>query len=237
MASTTTIEVGEWLPFLLQTADPLFPVGGYAHSLGLEEMVRLGSVRDEASLLDFLMLHSMPLLRDQELPYLRFAHAAAAAEDLAITCALDREIDACKLAEETREASIQIGVRRLRALENICPGAEFVRRLSECVGQGKAFGHHLIVAGAQAAVEAVPLLPTLYTWAYQALASACAAALKLIRIGQDAIQRALRSACARLPTLVSASLHILRDEIGCFSPALEIASMRHQRADERLFIS
>ena len=42
------------LAWLLQTADALFPTGAFAHSLGFEESVRLGAVRDEASLGRFL---------------------------------------------------------------------------------------------------------------------------------------------------------------------------------------
>lgn len=231
MATGTITEGAAWLPFLLQTADPLFPTGAYAHSLGAEEMTRLGVLRDEASLLAFLRMHTMPLLEQQELPYLRFAL------DGAQLCELDREIDAWKLAHETREASVQIGVRRLRALVNISPGSRLLADFARDIEQGAARGHHLIVFALQAAVEGIPRDPALMTWAYQALAAVCAAALKLIRIGQDAIQRTLRAACLELPRLVERSCVTVREEAGCFSPMLEIASMRHERAFERLFIS
>src|SRR5678815_2422290 len=105
-----------WLPFLLQTADALFPTGAYAHSLGFEECVRLNIVRDEQSLRDFLVEQIVPAQRQQELPYLRFAFEA---QDLGDICGLDREIDAWKLARQTREASIEPGLRRLKALRII----------------------------------------------------------------------------------------------------------------------
>src|SRR5580658_3942395 len=76
----------DWLPFLLQTGDPLFPTGAYAHSLGLEEMVRLGVVRDEATLLDFFRGQIIPALARFELPHLRFAREAAIAGDLPGLC-------------------------------------------------------------------------------------------------------------------------------------------------------
>jgi urease accessory protein len=233
MATGTTItESGTWLPFLLQTADPLFPTGAYAHSLGAEEMTRLGVLRDEASLLEFLRMHTMPVLEQQELPYLRFAMDGG--HDL---CQLDREIDAWKLAHETREASVQIGVRRLRALANICPGSPLLLDYARDIEQGAARGHHLVVFALQAAMESIPRDAALLTWAYQALAAVCAASLKLIRIGQDAIQRTLRAACVELPGIVERSCAVVRADAGCFSPMLEIASMRHERAFERLFIS
>src|SRR6187401_3566457 len=92
-----------YLPFLLQTADALFPTGAYAHSLGFEEAVRLGIVRDEVSLAEFLALHISPALEEVELPYLRFAIAAAADDDLDELCALDHRISAWKVAREARE--------------------------------------------------------------------------------------------------------------------------------------
>jgi urease accessory protein len=222
-----------WLPFLLQTSDALFPTGAYAHSLGFEEIVRLGLVRDEATLTAFLHEQILPAQQQHELPYLRFAFAA---EDLDELCTLDREISAWKLAREAREASTQLGGRRLKALRTISDApllAEFARAVIE----QRASGHHLIVCGLQARIEEMPLEAALTTYCYQSLAAICAAALKLIRIGQDASQRALRSAALEIADTVNTSLTVQRADAGWFNPLLEIAAMRHERAEERLFIS
>lgn len=222
-----------WLPFLLQTADALFPTGAYAHSLGFEEIVRFGVVRDEAGLRDFLLQQIAPAQERLELPYLRFAFHAESVEEL---CVLDREIDAWKLARETRLASAQLGVRRLKALRTISaeePFAEF----ETAIQSGRASGHHLVVCALQAKVEGVPLPAALAAYYYQSLAAICAAALKLIRIGQEGCQRALRTACGRAAHVLRGSLAVAREDAGCFNPMLEIASMRHERANERLFIS
>lgn len=222
-----------WLPFLLQTADALFPTGAYAHSLGFEESVRLGVVRDEASLGRFLREQISPAQRQQELPYLRFAFAAETLDDI---CALDAEIGAWKLARESREASAQLGVRRLKALRTISDAAALAE-FDAAIREGRAAGHHLVVCGLQARAAGVPLPAALTTYFYQSLAAICAAALKLIRIGQDACQRVLHAACAEAEVVVQGSLAIARADAGWFNPFLEIASMRHERAEERLFIS
>lgn len=222
-----------WLPFLLQTADALFPTGAYAHSLGFEESVRLGVVRDEASLLAFLQSQIVPAQRRQELPYLRFAFEAA---DLGEMCAIDREISAWKLARETREASAQLGVRRLKALRTISD-APLLAEFERAIAARDASGHHLIVCALQGRVANIPLEAALATYFYQSLAAICAAALKLIRIGQDGCQRSLRAAAANAPATIRESLTVAREDAGWFNPLLEIAAMRHERADERLFIS
>jgi urease accessory protein len=222
-----------WLPFLLQTADALFPTGAYAHSLGFEEIVRLGLVHDEAGLLTFLRAQIVPAQQHQELPYLRFAFDAS---DCAALGAIDGEIHAWKLARETREASLQLGGRRLKALRTISDAAALAE-FDAAIREGRAHGHHLTVSGLQARIEGVPLGAALAAYFYQALAAICAAAMKLIRIGQDGVQRALRAACAEAPAVICASLNITRADAGWFNPMLEIAAMRHERADERLFIS
>ena len=225
-----------WLPFLLQTADALFPTGAYAHSLGFEEIVRLEMVHDEATLREFLMTQIVPAQRFQELPYLRFAFDAAARRDINELCSLDREISAWKVARESREASAQIGLRRLKALHIICD-APIVRDWANCTSRGRAAGHHLVTCGVQAAGQNVPLRATLAVYFYQSLAAVCGAALKLIRIGPDGCQRVLRDAARLAERTISDSMTIHRDVAGWFNPSLEIASMRHAHAAERLFIS
>jgi urease accessory protein len=225
-----------WLPFLLQTSDALFPTGAYAHSLGFEEAVRLGIVREEASLRDFLVEHVVPAQAGLELPWLHFAFDAAMAGDLAGLRRCDLEIEAWKLAAESREASVQLGVRRLKALRAISHAPRLVA-FDTIVARGGCRGHHLTVSGLQAAIERVPLEAALAAAFYQALAAICAAAMKLIRIGQDGCQRVLRTAASLAEETIPFSLTVPRKDAGAFNPLLEIASLRHARAEERLFIS
>ncbi len=216
----------EWLPFLLQTTDALFPTGAYAHSLGLEQAAREGVVRDEASLLEFLTRQILPAMERFELPFLRFAFEAARAGDEGALCAIDREIDAWKVCRELREASLQLGARRARALLTLFPESPPMRA-----------EHHITVYGMQMALGGVPMETALMAYLYQALAGACSAALKLIRIGQEGCQRVLRKSLREAGGAVKSSLRVAREEAGWFNPLLDIFSMRHERAFERLFIS
>ena len=226
--------MSSWLPYVLQTTDPLFPTGSYAHSFGLEEFVRLTGATDEASLRRFLDLQILPALTYQDLPYLRFAHTYSAANDLPALTTLDREINAWKIPSELRAASLRLASRRLDILLKIAP-TPLLTSLSRHIAAGEIPGHHLTISGAQYA--AIPLEAALTTYLYQTLSSSCVAALKLLRIGQEASQRVLTAALEKSPAAVRASLEIQRPQAGYFNPLLEIASMRHQTAIERLFIS
>jgi len=226
------ITITDWLVSFLQANDPLFPTGAYAHSFGLEEIVRLGIVRDEASLLSFLKRQIIPILQNLELPCVRYAYAAAADHDTGALRELNDEVSALKLCRESREASIGLGTRRLQTAMKISRHTllrEFAERTPT--------PHHAIVYGLQMAVDGAPLQAALAGYFYQTLAGSCSASLKLVRIGQDGIQRVLRECLREAEDVVRASLDISRDKAGWFNPLLEIASMRHERAEERLFIS
>jgi urease accessory protein len=58
-----------------------------------------------------------------------------------------------------------------------------------------------------------------------------------LRIGQNAAQRVLTTSLSRLAEKAALSLLISREELGWFDPLVEIASMQHEIAYERLFIS
>jgi len=222
----------DWLPFVLRTSDALFPTGAYAHSLGLEEYARLTGAKDEGALGEFLELHIIPALTLQELPYLRFAHCGA--RDLPALIEIDREIHAWKIPAEARGASLRLGARRLDILLKTAPTA-VLEALRKTIAEGGMTGHHLTISGAQYAD--VPLEAALMTYYYQSLSGYCVAALKLLRIGQEACQRVLSACLEAGPAAIRESMEIERARAGCFNPQLEIASMRHETAFERLFIS
>ncbi len=191
-------------------------------------MVRLEIVSCEASLPAFLLNQFVPILENLELPYLRYSFTSEESDWREIA----DEISAWKLCREAREASLQLGSRRLQTLRKSFAHPEF-----DALANQKIPLHHLLVYGVQMAVLKVPLEAALTAYFYQALAGICSAALKLIRIGQEAVQRVLRTGLEKCADAVRESMKIERANAGWFNPVLEIASMRHELAEERLFIS
>ena len=223
-----------WLAPLLQVSDSAFPTGGYAHSAGFEQAVQLGLVRDAGTMTSYIDGHLWPSLVHFELPVVRLTQAAANSGNVSEMLVLDEMVDATKGARELREASRALGRRRLNALRDIGMSSippEFVR----LVHDDKTPGHHAVVFGAGLASMPEPAL--LAAWAFQALNGICLAAPKLLRIGQDAVQRVLAAALAPMQSRIEASRSVALDDIGWFDPALELASIQHEIAHERLFIS
>jgi urease accessory protein len=231
---TITEQFGSWLPALLQISDAAFPSGSYAHSFGLEEMVRQGQVRDEVNLREFLREHIIPGLTHVDLPLVRESRAAALSGDRLQLIALDRLAAALKLPRELREASLQTGRRRLAILIRLRPSPE-LEFLDQITRENSLAGHHAIIWGVSCL--GIPLRESLEAYFYHSVSCICTAAPKLIRIGQEGTQRVLGACLADAGRSVSQALDLPREAIGWFDPLLDIASMRHEIADERLFIS
>lgn len=216
------------LLWLMQSNDSAYPSGAYAHSFGLEELAAVGHVPDPAGLQRFLTNQVVPALLRFDLPWFAMAHRTAVAGDIERLAVQDLELDAWRVAAETREASRRIGSQRLELLVNLSGSprlAEFRRRCPR--------GHHLTVAAVEMA--ALPASTAARAFTYQTLAGFTAASMKLIRIGQTACQRILMQTLSSLGADIDAA--ILREPDGWFNPLLEIASLRHARSHARLFIS
>ena len=220
----------DWLPWLLQVNDSAFPSGAYAHSLGLEELVQTGVVNSPETLETFLHQQIIPALLTFDIPMLKAAHQCAAEGHLKGLLALDQAMDAWKLPAELRSASRQIGSRRLtliRRLDNSPQSSQYGLDGAPC--------HHLIVCALE--LHTLPSEAAACAFAQQTIAGYATAAMKLMRLGQERCQAMIRRAVLALLPQIQQACQLPPDQAGWFNPRLEIASMRHARAAERLFIS
>lgn len=214
--------------WLLQANDTAYPSGSYAHSFGLEELVECGVVKTAADLENLLEKQVVPALLTFEIPHFVRAHAAAVAGDRDLLLALDAELDAWRIPAELRDASRRIGSQRLELLHQLDP--------SPLVSEIRAASprcHHLVVTALE--LSSLPVGGAARAFAFQTVASLTAASMKLMRIGQTAVQKIARATLAKLGENLDAALSQPAD--GWFNPLIEIASLRHARANHRLFIS
>lgn len=225
-----------WLLSLLQAGDSYYPTGSYAHSFGLEGLVQEGVVRDRETLRQFVFHSVLPSLRHADLPLAALAWRAFEKPDWTEVGELCVLSSALRTAREARLASENIGRQRAELAANLhqSPLAqEFVRRATAA-----AWPHSSAVAAAlEGRVHGAPLPAVLAGVTYAALAALIAAAMKILRLGQNAAQSLLTEALAAAPALIAAAETTPREEIGWFNPWLDIAAARHESADARMFIS
>ncbi len=225
-----------WLVGLLQAGDSFYPTGSYAHSFGLEGLVQQGVVRDRATLRDFIFFSAIPALRHTDLPLAAHAwHAFGEANwpRIGELCVLS---SALKTAREARAASENIGRQRAELMTTLrAPplAQEFLRRATA----GNWPHSSAISAALEGRVLGAPLTAVLSGISYATLSSLLSAAMKILRLGQNAAQSLLTEALSAAPEMIAAAETTAFEDIGWFNPWLDIAAARHEGADARMFIS
>lgn len=215
---------------LLQHADSFFPAGGFAFSWGLETLAAEGRVRGAGDVARFI--EGQMTWRWATTDRIAVAHAHRAAGDLDRLAALDAIVDTSALPRLLREGSRRAGNALLGVHDRLgTPGAAGYRAR---VRRGLGIGHGPIVQGLVWRGAGLDEASALAASAHQASVGLAAAALRLGLVGHLDAQRALaqlRPALARLIGLPVA------DEFrpSAFTPGAEIAMMRHERRDARLF--
>lgn len=234
--SPSALQSFSWILGLLQAGDSFYPTGSYAHSFGLEGLVQEGVVHDRMTLQAFFRLSVLPALRHAELPLAAHAWRALGEEDWETIGQLCVLSSALKTAREARQAAENIGRQRCELMASLHRhplAEEYLRR-----AKAEAWPFSPAIAAAlEGRVLGAPLPAVLSGVCYATVASLLSAAMKLLRLGQNASQSLLTETLAEAPAIIVAAEQVAREDIGWFNPWLDIAAARHAQADSRMFIS
>ncbi|PYN01663.1 MAG: hypothetical protein DME08_01420 [Candidatus Rokuibacteriota bacterium] len=220
---------------VLQFADGLFPSGGFAHSFGLETYAQTGAIRDASGVGEFLRAQLEGSTGPADAVAAACAVRRAREADLAGSVEIDQRLDAMKWVPEFRAGSLQMGRQTARVAE--ATGDAFMAELAHAIDDGGTPGHHAVVFGAALGRHDVD--PELVAAAYLHSTAALLvnAALRLVAVGQLEGQRLLASLRPLIGRLAHEAAIAEPDEMWSFTPALEIAGVRHGGLDARMFRS
>ena len=221
---------------ILQFADGLFPAGGFAHSFGLETYVQDGRVRDRRGLEAFIVAHLEGSAGPADAAAAAIASRLAHAGDADGWVELDARLDAMKSVPELRAASRQMGRQTLRIAAGLGDDP-FLARLARAVDESRAVGHHAAVFGAALGRGGATPERVAAAYLYSTVALLVGAGLRLISLGQLEGQRALASMRPVVERLAADAATATVDDLWSFSPALELAAIRHATLEARLFRS
>jgi urease accessory protein len=242
---------------LLQLSDSAFPAGTFAHSFGLEQLVREGLVRTPADVEAFVVSALELSLATADGRAVHAAAEAAARADLAALLAVDRVLGRSKLAPELRAATLTTG-RRFVAETAAHLEPALLQAYARELASDATLGCHPVAFGLVAACLGVAPGDAAGAYLLGACNAMFQAAMRLLPYSHRDAQAALHRMRPRIAAAVDNLLPVAATfrsptpgadvpdgglkvaatlSVVAFNPLQEIASMRHARASVRLFSS
>ena len=220
----------------LQLADSFFPTGMYAHSQGLEGLVRRGLVSSPSDVEEFLRNQFIWSVLPSDGVALLNAHRFAIKGDLDTLVAIDHLLTALKLPSELRAVSVQVGHRLLDETTAFVSHRLHADYRAKVAGQG-APGNGAVALGVVTCSLNIPEEPALLVFCHSHTTSVLGAALRLLpmtHVDAQGIQH-------RLHSLLVDQIQEIRErpweEMMSFTPELDVAAMGHESDELRMFAS
>jgi urease accessory protein len=225
------------LLLLLQWFDTSFPTGAYTQSLGLETYIQEGVVRDGATLEEFVCAYlAGPLLYTDAIA-LRHVYEWVLTGQTERVWTVDGLLTAQCLPSEVREGMRRMGERILRLMGELFPDQDVWSEYLIRVQERSAHGHPAVVFGLALAEAGIRLSSGLAAYLFSSVNALVQNGVRAIPLGQTEGQRILLRLHPRIAACAQRAMELGWQDFGTVSPGLELAQMRHERLDVRIFMS
>ena len=214
LESSQLLLLSRWL-------SPAFPTGAFAWSHGLEAAIGAGEVRDAPSLHDWLDA------------LLRWGAGRSDAIVLASAHRARGEAEVMALAE----LADALAPSRERRMEAGALGTAFARAVRAADGLPVPDGPFPVALGRAAGLAGLPALPVALVHLQATVASLAGAAQRLMPLGQTAAQGVLAALAPAAREVAQEAVLLGPDALGSCALGIDLASMRHEEQEPRLFRS
>ena len=225
------MSIDQSILLLFQLTDSFFPTGSFAHSFGLETYIQKGVITDQERFESFLRAILHFGIRNCDAIAVTLAHRSDTMDQI---IQLDQYLSAIKQPAEMRKGSVQIGKQFLRNANKIVE-SKLAMDYHSAIRSGKCSGHHSVAYGVITA--GIELYLVLLSYLHSYVASQVSAAVRLIPLGATYGQQTIRSLQPELLEISELVKDANIEDLGGFTPALDIRSMQHEQLFHRLFIS
>ena len=216
----------------LQFADSFFPSGALSFSAGMETLTETGLLRAEQSVRDFVFSQLKHRWASFDLPVVM--QAARVSPDLESLCELDRLVEAQSLVSDMREGSKRNGCALLAVHKKM--DSDIAQHYQDRILTGDAYGHIAVVQGLLWSSMSIDQNTIAVMSGHVLATGLVSAAIRLGILGHIDAQIILSKSHNIILDVLHKPLTDI-DHIHTFVPMADIAVMKHETADSRLFMT
>lgn len=214
---------------LLQICDSNFPIGSFSHSFGLETYINEKKVFDKKSFECWLQGYMNQLLFNDILS-IKLLYMYKEDTLLEFAYKLSELLHVSTLAKETKEANTLIAKRMLKNLNDLYE----IKVLNEYAKQVD-IPQSSIVYGLFCLYEGIDLKTSILTYCFSAVNTIIQNAIRAIPLSQKDGQMILKN--CDIEKMYESVLSLEIEDLGASLVGLEIAQMKHENLEFRLFMS
>lgn len=202
---------------LVQWLSPAFPTGGFAYSHGMEQVISDGGIRSGADLVAWLSA----ILR----------HGAGRQDAILLSCALREGADPEALADYAH--ALAPSAERLR--ETMEQGAALSRAVSAVTGTDLPPLPLPVALGLAARPLGLSVAEVVALYLHAFSSNLVSAAVRFVPLGQNEGQKALAALHPLIAQVAAEAAGQGLDDLTSAALAADLAAMRHETMDVRIF--
>jgi len=223
--------------YLLQISDPLFPIGGFTQSYGLETYVQKGIVHDAETSEKYLESYLLNSFLYNDLLAVRLSWEYTQKRNIDKVMELEEIFSASKAPSELRTASEKLGKRFLKVLEFALGENKVFCDIYEKVKTGNMGVSYPVMFGFCTNLLNIGKKEALAAFTYTAASSVINNCAKLVPISQSDGQKILFNTHDIFRRILEKVEELDEEYLGSCCFGFDLRAMQHERLYSRLYIS